>query len=229
MGTQTIAIAALHRHLRRLDSCPVWLALPVGIGVGVLGAAAVLIWTPAVVGAALFVLLLGGAALLSWSGEPVARLVEVPAPAPTMPDLEMIRIPGGMFHMGSSADETGRSADEGPVHAVRVSAFEMMRVPVTRRLYQDLMQSDMPISDADEHPMTEVSWFEAVQFCNRLSEHQGCTPCYRIDGNRVQWEQHAQGYRNPPEFLRSAYRAFVHPEVRAWVNGFQCVRVSPQP
>src|SRR5262245_31821736 len=99
METQTIAAAASHRLLRRLAYCPMWLALAVGIVAGVLGAAAVLAWTPAVVGAALFVLLLGGAVLLAWSGEPVARLVarlvEVPAPATTVPGLEMIRIPGG--------------------------------------------------------------------------------------------------------------------------------------
>ena len=199
METQTIAAAAYRHLLRRLDYCPVWLALPVGIGAGILGAAAVLTWTPAVVGAVLFVLLLGAAALLAWSGEPVARLVEMPTPAPTIPGLEMVRIPGGVFRMGSPADETGRSEDEGPVHAVRVSAFEMMRVPVTRRLYQEIMQPDAPISDADERPMTEVSWFDALQFCNRLSEYQGCTPCYRIDGNNVQWDQHAQGYRLPTE------------------------------
>jgi hypothetical protein len=75
----------------------VWLALPVGIGVGVLAAAAVLILTPAVVGATLFVLLLGGAARLAWSGEPVVRLEPAPIPAPTMPGLEMVRIPGGVF------------------------------------------------------------------------------------------------------------------------------------
>ena len=69
METQTITTAVYHRLLRRLDYCLVWLALPVGIGAGVLGAAVVLILTPAVVGAALFVLVLGGAALLAWSGE----------------------------------------------------------------------------------------------------------------------------------------------------------------
>jgi formylglycine-generating enzyme required for sulfatase activity len=199
METQTIAAAVYRLILRRLDYCPVWLALPVGLGAGVLGAAAVLILTPAVVGAALFVLLLGGAALLAWSGEPVASLEQVLAPAPTVPALEMVRIPGGVFRMGSPADETGRRDNEGPVHDVRVSAFEMIRVPVTRRLYQDIMQPDAPIPDADEHPMTEVSWFEAVQFCNRLSEHHGFTPCYRIDGHNVQWEQGAQGYRLPTE------------------------------
>src|SRR5215510_7745015 len=195
METQTIAAAAYHRILRRLDYCPVWLALPIGIGAGVLGAAAVLIPMPAVVGAVLFGLLLGGAALLAWSGEPVAMLEQVSALAPPMPGLEMVRIPDGMFRMGSPADEAGRLDNEGPVHAVRVSAFEMMRVPVTRRLYQDIMQPDIPLPDADERPMTEVRWFDAVQFCNRLSQHQGFAPCYRIDGNNVQWEQDAEGYR----------------------------------
>ena len=110
METQTIAAAAYHRFLRGLDYCPAWLALPVGIGAGVLGVAAALIWTPAVVGVALFVLLLGGAALLAWSGEPVAGLVEVPAPEPTMPGLEMIHIPGGVFRLRSRIRQVFRWA-----------------------------------------------------------------------------------------------------------------------
>ncbi len=147
METQTIAAAAYHRFLRGRDYCPAWLALPVGIGAGVLGVAAALIWTPAVVGAALFVLLLGGAALLAWSGEPVAGLVEVPAPEPTMPGLEMIHIPGGVFRMGSPVDETGRSDNEGPVHDVRVSAFERLsgnRAGQKSRLMRKVAPIDTP-------------------------------------------------------------------------------------
>ena len=195
--------------LRRLDYCPTWLALPVGFGIGALLAVTVLLWTPAVLGATLFVLLLGGAALLASSGEPVAVLVPEPEPrpeprpepepVPVLPGLEMVRIPGGVFRMGSPADEAGRFDDEGPVHEVRVSAFTMMRVPVTRRLYLSIMQPETSLSEADEHPMTRVSWFAAAQFCNRLSQHQGLSPCYQIDGTNVQWEQGATGYRLPTE------------------------------
>ncbi len=201
--------------LRRLDYCPTWLALPVGFGIGALLAVTVLLWTPAVLGATLFVLLLGGAALLASSGEPVAVLVRAPEPEPPLepplpsammpalppelPGLEMVRIPGGVFRMGSPADEAGRFDNEGPVHEVRVSAFTMMRVPVTRHLYLSIMQPETSLSEADEHPMTRVSWFAAVQFCNRLSQHQGLSPCYQIDGTNVQWDHDATGYRLPTE------------------------------
>ena len=199
METQTIAAAVYHRLLRRLDYCPAWLALPVGIGVGVLGAAAVLTWTPAVVGAALSVLLLGGAARLAWSGEPVARLAEVPTPAPRVPGLEMVRYLAGCSTWAARRTKQAGLRMKAPCTQSVCPTFEMMRVPVTRRLYQEIMQPDAPIPDTDERLVTAVSWFDAIQFCNRLSEHQGCAPCYRIDGNNVQWEPRAQGYRLPTE------------------------------
>ena len=122
--------------LRRLDYCPTWLALPLGLGIGALFAVAVLLWTPAVLGTTLFVLLLGGAALLASSGEPVAARVRAPEPepalepllpgevavvvpepeprpepepVPTLLGLEMVRIPGGVFRMGSLDQQPGSS------------------------------------------------------------------------------------------------------------------------
>lgn len=47
--------------LRRLDYCPTWLAVPLGLGAGALVAMMVLLWTPSVLILILFVLMMGGA------------------------------------------------------------------------------------------------------------------------------------------------------------------------
>jgi len=48
-------------------------------------------------------------------------------------------------------------------------------------------------------PKTEISWADAVQFCNRLSEREGLEPCYAIEKNKVRWLRDRDGYRLPTE------------------------------
>jgi formylglycine-generating enzyme required for sulfatase activity len=117
--------------------------------------------------------------------------------------LEMVELPGGTFWMGSTADDEQAYDHEKPQHAVMVSSFAISRTPVTRRLYRAIM-ADSPqrwARDEDEDllPANEVSWFDAVRFCNALSERQSLTPCYRIDGTSVHWDCEADGYRLPTE------------------------------
>ena len=44
-----------------------------------------------------------------------------------------------------------------------------------------------------------MSWFDAMSFCNALSQQVGLQPCYRIDGTHVAWDTNADGYRLPTE------------------------------
>ena len=51
-----------------------------------------------------------------------------------------------------------------------------------------------------QHPVENVSWLDAVKFCNKLSELEGRKPFYEIDGETVRvpdWK--APGYRLPTE------------------------------
>ena len=117
----------------------------------------------------------------------------------------MVRLAAGVFRMGSPPDEKGRSDDEGPQHQVRIGAFACMRTPVTRHLYQQVIGKDpgWPEGAADERPVNRVSWYDAIAFCNRLSERNGLTPCYETgeaqkggeSERRVRWNQAADGYR----------------------------------
>ena len=55
-------------------------------------------------------------------------------------------------------------------------------------------------ASTDAHPVEQVSWFDAVLFCNKLSEKEGLKPFYQIDGAAatvVSWS--GEGYRLPTE------------------------------
>lgn len=75
--------------------------------------------------------------------------------------------------------------------------------PVTRAQYRTVM-GDAPPSDAGPAtPVTEVSWLDAIAFCNRRSEQAGLQPCYvrgdDPEGRDVAVDPTATGYRLPTE------------------------------
>jgi formylglycine-generating enzyme required for sulfatase activity len=51
----------------------------------------------------------------------------------------------------------------------------------------------------DDHPVVNVSWFDAAAYCNWLSEKEGLKPAYTISGEDVRWDRSADGYRLPTE------------------------------
>ena len=174
-------------------------------------------------GIVLCVLLLGTAAPLIIGAEPVVWDVPGPPARPAVPDvepsplpestpqvvedipepLEMVDLPGGTFAMGSAAHDAQAFNSEQPQHQVTVSGFAIGHYLVTRQLYRDMMTDWPERWETDQEdasmPANYVTWFDAVRFCNTLSERQGFTPCYRIDGEQVSWHPDSDGYRLPTE------------------------------
>ena len=115
-------------------------------------------------------------------------------------------LPGGEFMMGSPGNESGRGADEGPEHRVRLSPFAICQTEVTQRQYQELMSSN-PSSDictcdqscGDDYPVSCVSWFAAVAYLNALSEAEGLVSCYEGEEPSINWVSGCTGYRLPTE------------------------------
>ncbi len=48
-------------------------------------------------------------------------------------------------------------------------------------------------------PVENISWLDAVSYCDSRSESEGRTPVYTIDGQNVSWDRSANGYRLPTE------------------------------
>jgi len=112
---------------------------------------------------------------------------------------DIVFINGGTFTMGSPADERGRSKNEGPQHQVTVSSFYMEKYPVTQAEYQETTGTNPSSFNGPSLPVEQVSWFDAVEYCNKLSLKEGLTPAYTIDGTNVSWNHEANGYRLPTE------------------------------
>ena len=107
--------------------------------------------------------------------------------------IEMVRIPGGTFTMGSN---DGLDYFASPPHRVTLSTFSLGKYPVTQEQWQAVMgtnpsyfqgtDSGRRIASGEvqgRRPVEMVSWYDAVVFCNKLSMAEGLSPAYRINGS----------------------------------------------
>lgn len=87
--------------------------------------------------------------------------------------MTMLRIPAGEFVMGSPIQEPKRSDDETQHEVVISKAFFMSRAEVTQRQWQVVMRTHPSKFEGDDLPVESISWFEAAEFCRKLSEREG--------------------------------------------------------
>jgi len=96
--------------------------------------------------------------------------------------LDMVVIPGGTFLMGSPDTEAKRLNSESPQHSVSIKPFYMGKFTVTQaqwRAVAALPQVSRALNPApsyfkgDNLPVEQISWEEAVEFCQRLSQKTG--------------------------------------------------------
>jgi formylglycine-generating enzyme required for sulfatase activity len=147
----------------------------------------------------------------------VAQPTPPPAPPPqptqTMP-ANFVRIGGGSFMMGSPLSEVDRFGNE-TQHSVMISKpFYIGKYEVTQKEWVDVMGSNPSYFKGDNLPVEQVSWYDAIEYCNKRSQKEGLTPAYTIDKTRsdgnntngndnvkwvVTWNRNANGYRLPTE------------------------------
>lgn len=111
---------------------------------------------------------------------------------------EFVLIEGGSFIMGSPETEAWRGDDE-MEHTVNVSDFYMSMHEVTQQEYQSFMKDNPSVFSGDNNPVENVSWIEAIRYCNERSLDENLTLAYSIEENQVIWNRDANGYRLPTE------------------------------
>jgi formylglycine-generating enzyme required for sulfatase activity/tRNA A-37 threonylcarbamoyl transferase component Bud32 len=130
---------------------------------------------------------------------PAAAVVPKAGHALPMQRIAMTAIRGGTFFMGSAENDALSKSDERPRRRVEITTFFIGTYPVTQRLYRQVMGTNPSRPVGDELPVNLVSFLDAIEFCNRLSERSGIIPAYRVDGKALKWNQDANGYRLPTE------------------------------
>ena len=73
----------------------------------------------------------------------------------------------------------------------------MSKTEITQAVYKAVMGKNPSYFKGDSLPVEEVSWYAAVEFCNKLSKKAGLEPAYSIHGEDVEWNRNADGYRLP--------------------------------
>ncbi len=114
--------------------------------------------------------------------------------------VEMVLVTGGSFTMGCGTGQSGCSGDESPTHTVTLSSFYMGKYEVTQQQYLTVMGSNPSYFTGDlSRPAEQMTWYNAVDFCNKLSTLEGYTPYYNINGTTITINSGANGYRLPTE------------------------------
>ena len=85
--------------------------------------------------------------------------------------LEMIRIGGGSFSMGTL--DTLSLDGEHPRHFVTLSPFYSGRYPITQAQWQAVMGNNPSHFKGEYLPVENVSWHDAIRFCETLSARTG--------------------------------------------------------
>lgn len=118
--------------------------------------------------------------------------------------------------------------NESPRHEVKLRSFYIGKYELTVKEYKEFVQSTgrqmppqpdsswfaehpdtkifYPLSKTqwwgwkDDLPMHNITWFDAVEYCNWLSEKEGLKKVYTfVSKNEVSWDLTANGYRLPTE------------------------------
>ena len=93
-------------------------------------------------------------------------------------------------------------------------SYSMLNTEVTQKLYTLIMGKNPSYYQDENNPVEMGSWFDAVYFCNKLSEIFGFTPVYSVNGNTnpklwrytphkgnwlngITWNSNANGFRLP--------------------------------
>lgn len=96
---------------------------------------------------------------------------------------DFVRIPAGSFQLIDSV--------ENQLTVSLTRAFFICDHEVTQKEYKDIMGTNPSKFKAnpekgeiqENRPVEDVSWFDAIEYCNRRSVKEGLAPCYKINGS----------------------------------------------
>ena len=139
------------------------------------------------------------------SNEAIAR-AKIETRAETAQGTALRRVEPGTFMMGSSRAESGRRANEVLVPVTITRPYFIGVHEVTNKDFMEFRQGHdsgsalHPSMTGGDNPVANVSWADAVQYCNWLSAREGLEPAYEEKfGEWIVIRPLTTGYRLPTE------------------------------
>lgn len=83
--------------------------------------------------------------------------------------------------------------------AKRIAPFFLSQYQVTQELYYAVTKKTPANFEGKQRPVEEVSWYDAVTFCNLLSHQVGLQECYVIEDENISFNNSTNGYRLPTD------------------------------
>ena len=107
--------------------------------------------------------------------------------------IELISLPPGRVALSDRRTER--------VWSVELAPYQLGSVPISQGQYAAVTGRRPSMTAGERLPVESVSWWDAVRFCNSLSQREGLAPPYRLDvaGDGIEWDATADGYRLPTE------------------------------
>lgn len=106
---------------------------------------------------------------------------------------QMVNIPSGSILLRDDRTEQQWNA--------KIKPFSLSIVPVTQSVYAEITGLWPSAGVGESCPVETVSWIDAMNFCNKLSELEGLTESYQLDTENgdVSAVENSNGYRLPSE------------------------------
>jgi len=112
------------------------------------------------------------------------------------PPFHFVTIEKGNFIMGSKIGLN----DELPIRNVVLSNnLYVFETEVSQRLYEFLTSNNPSTIKRGNLPVYNITWDDAILFCNLLSYKDDLQPAYKIESNVITWDSSSNGWRLPTE------------------------------
>ncbi len=115
----------------------------------------------------------------------------------------------GTFTMGSPETEPGRTPDETQHTVTLTASVYVCKHEITQAEWQSVMGWNESAFSGNDRPVEQVTWFDALRFCNNLSSRDGYSAVYvlsnqtysgvHVTNATVDWVLGSDGYRLPLE------------------------------
>lgn len=135
--------------------------------------------------------------------------------------MKFFRIEPGEFLMGSPETEEGHEDNE-TQHKVKITKpYFLAATPVTQAQWAALMGSNPSRFNGDDRPVEAVSWDEATQFCQTVSDKEGKR--YRLP-TEAEWEYACRAGATGRFYTGDGERALAE---AGWYSGNSSCQTQP--